>query len=57
MRGEELAILLVKDLKYLRNRHLTDMVQTGQLSLLYPESPNHPHQAYLTPGQHEDADA
>ena len=57
MRGEELASLLVKDLKYLRNKHLTNMVQTGQLSLLYPESPNHPHQAYLTPGQHEEADA
>ena len=57
MRGEELATLLVKDLKYLRIKHLTNMVQTGQLSLLYPESPNHPHQAYLTPGQHEGADA
>ena len=57
MRGEELATLLVKDLKYLRNKHLTDMVQTGELCLLYPESPNHPHQAYLTPGQHEEADA
>ena len=53
MRGEELATLLVKDLKYLRNKHLTDMVRTGQLSLLYPESPNHPHQAYLTPGSGE----
>lgn len=50
MRGEELATLLAKDLKYLRNKHLTDMVKKGQLSLLYPESPNHPHQAYLTPG-------
>jgi ATP-dependent DNA helicase RecG len=57
MRGEELATLLVKDLKYLRNKHLTNMVQTGQLSLLYPESPNHPHQAYLTPGQDEEPDA
>lgn len=54
MRGEELATLLVKDLKYLRNKHLTDMVQTGQLNLLYPESPNHPHQAYLTPTRHAD---
>jgi len=49
LRGEELATLLGKDLKYLRNKHLTEMVQSGQLNLLYPESPNHPHQAYLAP--------
>jgi len=28
---------------------LSDMVHIGQLSLLYPESPNHPHQAYVLP--------
>jgi ATP-dependent DNA helicase RecG len=49
LRGEEIATLLEKDLKYLRNRHLSDMVHIGQLSLLYPESPNHPHQAYVVP--------
>lgn len=49
LRSEELATLLDKDLKYLRNKHLTVMLQSGQLALLYPESPNHPHQAYLTP--------
>ncbi|MDT4330724.1 ATP-binding protein [Methylomonas sp. MS20] len=51
LRGEELATLLDKDLKYLRNKHLTDMVQSGQLTLLYPESPNHPHQAYVASAQ------
>ncbi|RDE48709.1 MAG: hypothetical protein DVS81_20640 [Candidatus Accumulibacter meliphilus] len=49
LRGEELATLLGKDLKYLRNRHLSDMLHSEQLSLLYPESPNHPHQAYVLP--------
>lgn len=38
LRGEELATLLGKDLKYLRNKHLTVMVQNGQLGLLYPEA-------------------
>lgn len=44
LRGEELATLLGKDLKYLRNKYLTEMVKPGQLSLHYPESPNHPPQ-------------
>jgi hypothetical protein len=51
LRGEELATLLHKDLKYLRNKHLTEMVQAGQLVFLYPESPNHALQAYLLPTQ------
>lgn len=46
LRGEELATLLHKDLKYLRNKHLTEMVQTGELAFLFPESPNHALQAY-----------
>ncbi|MGR8933859.1 MAG: ATP-binding protein [Gammaproteobacteria bacterium] len=54
LRGAELATLLEKDLKYLRNKHLTEMVQSGQLNLLYPESPNHPHQAYLAPEPNKD---
>lgn len=51
LRGEELATLLDKDLKYLRNKHLTNMLQSRQLNLLYPESPNHPHQAYVESAQ------
>jgi ATP-dependent DNA helicase RecG len=46
MRGEELATLLHKDLKYLRNRHLTEMMHGGELAFLFPESPNHALQAY-----------
>ncbi len=49
LRGEELATLLHKDLKYLRNKHLTEMVQTGELAFLFPESPNHALQAYKLP--------
>lgn len=45
----ELATLQDKDLKYLRNKHLSDMAHSGQLSLLHQESPNHPHQAYVVP--------
>ncbi|MFO1190688.1 MAG: ATP-binding protein [Rhodoferax sp.] len=50
MRGEELATFLSKDLKYLRNRHLSAMVQSRELEFLYPESPNHQLQAYKFPG-------
>jgi ATP-dependent DNA helicase RecG len=47
LRADELATLLHKDKKYLRNKHLTPMVQAKELSFLYPESPNHKWQAYL----------
>jgi ATP-dependent DNA helicase RecG len=47
--GEQLATLLGKDRHYLRNKHLIPMVRAGQLRLRYPESANHPHQAYLAP--------
>jgi len=46
LRGEELATLLNKDLKYLRNKHLSVLIQSGKLVFLYPESPNHAMQAY-----------
>ncbi len=49
MRGEELATFLAKDLKYLRNRHLSVMVQSGELAFQYPGSPNHKLQAYRLP--------
>ncbi|MGV8804255.1 MAG: ATP-binding protein [Polaromonas sp.] len=49
LRGEELATLLGKDLKYLRNKHLSAMVQAGELVFQFPESPNHQLQAYKLP--------
>jgi ATP-dependent DNA helicase RecG len=49
LKGEQLASLLSKDLKYLRNKHLTAMVKIGRLALQFPESPNHPNQAYMLP--------
>ena len=51
LRGEELATLLGKDLKYLRNKHLSAMVQAGRLAFQYPESPNHALQAYKLPNK------
>lgn len=47
--AEQLATLLNKDRHYLRNKHLTPMIASGQLSLRYPESAKHPHQAYVAP--------
>ena len=49
LRGEELATIVGKDLKYLRNRHLSAMVQSGELVFQYPESPSHRLQAYKLP--------
>lgn len=49
LRGEELAALLGKDLKYLRNRYLSAMVQSGELVFQFPESPSHRLQAYKLP--------
>lgn len=51
LRGQELADLLGKDLKYLRNKHLSALVQAHELVFLYPESPNHKLQAYKLPEQ------
>ena len=45
---EQLATLLEKDRHYLRNKHLIPMVRDGQLRFRYPESAKHPHQAYVT---------
>lgn len=53
LRGEELATLLHKDLKYLRNKHLTEMMHGGELTFLFPESPNHALQAYKLPARKE----
>ena len=46
LKGEELAAILGKDLKYLRNRYLSAMVRSGALVFQYPESPSHKRQAY-----------
>lgn len=54
LRGEELATLLHKDLKYLRNKHLTEMMHSGELAFLFPESPNHALQAYTLPASKGD---
>lgn len=43
---EQLATLLAKDHHYLRNKHLSAMAKNGDLDFLYPESANHPYQAY-----------
>lgn len=43
---DQLATLLGRDRNYLRNKHLADMIKNGDLEFLYPESINHPYQAY-----------
>ena len=46
-RADDLATLWQRAKKHLGNKHLTPMVQAGDLSFFYPESPNHKWQAYL----------
>jgi ATP-dependent DNA helicase RecG len=55
--ADELAALLRKDRKYLRNHHLSHMVKTGRLVFRYPESPNHKWQAYGVPALKSTASA
>ena len=51
--GDELATLLQRDRHYLRNKHLIPMLRDGQLALRYPDTPNHPDQAYQLPKSDE----
>jgi hypothetical protein len=47
----ELAKHLGRNPRYLKNHYLKTMQKTGRLKLLYPDKPNHPHQAYLAEPQ------
>ena len=42
----QLASLLNRAVRTLKNHYLKPMVKSGALALLYPEKPNHPQQAY-----------
>lgn len=44
---DQLAQLLQRQPKNLRDVHLTPMVRNGELRLKYPRAPNHPEQAYI----------
>ena len=54
-RAEELAQLLGRDAAYLVRRHVTPLVEAGQLGHTIPEMPRHPEQAYRTVGTDEAA--
>jgi ATP-dependent DNA helicase RecG len=44
----EIAFLLKRNANYLRERYLMPLIQTGELTYVFPHQPNHPHQAYKT---------
>lgn len=44
----ELVQILQRDADHLRKRYLAKMIDDGELEYLFPESPNHPQQAYRT---------
>lgn len=45
----ELEVLFGRHRKYLTANHLRPMLRDGRLALRYPDTPNHPDQAYLLP--------
>ncbi len=42
----ELALLLKRNHRYVRDYYLAPMVESGELELMFPENPAHPQQAY-----------
>jgi ATP-dependent DNA helicase RecG len=42
----EISTILGRHSKYIREHYLNDMVKLGELEHTFPESPNHPQQAY-----------
>jgi len=50
LRAGELVDLTGRDVQYLVHQYLSPMVEDGELEYTIPEMPNHPDQAYRTPG-------
>ena len=48
LNAEQLSVILDRDMRNLQERHLATMVAEGVLIMRYPETPNHPEQAYTT---------
>lgn len=46
IKPSDLAILLKRNQRYVRDYYLTPMVESGDLELAFPENPAHPQQAY-----------
>ena len=47
-KAAELATLIKRTVKHVRDYHLTPMVEEGLMELLYPDKTVHPDQAYKT---------
>lgn len=48
---DELVGLLGKNRDYMMHAFIRPMVRSGELAMRYPESPNHPYQAYVVPSK------
>lgn len=42
----EVALLLKRNQRYIRDYYLTPMIESGELELVFPDNPAHPQQAY-----------
>jgi len=47
-RAEELATLLQRHPRYVRNNYLRPLMREGRLAMTHPQEPNDPQQAYRT---------
>lgn len=48
LRLSEIAVILDRHPKYVREKYLNDMIKNQELEYTFPDVPNHPHQAYRT---------
>lgn len=51
VKAVEIAAVLGKGEDYIKRKYLTEMIEEGELTYLYPEMKNHPQQAYKTKSQ------
>jgi len=45
----QLSMIFDREPRYIRDHYLTEMIKSGDLAYLYPDTPAHPKQAYKTP--------
>jgi hypothetical protein len=54
--ANQIAKLLGRDILYMRQQILPQLIEKGMLKYLFPETPNHPGQRYLAPNHGDDND-
>jgi hypothetical protein len=55
--ANQIAILIGRDIRYMRQQILPELIEQGLITYLYPETPNHPGQRYLARHRGNENDA